>query len=209
MATMYKKYEPKCFSEIILPNGLKTALAQARTEKTIQPMLFYGEPGRGKTLTATLLRNGAFVLRRNDRLLSQAESIDNARRAATTASIDFIAEEQLDRLIIIEEIDRFDANGHGKIADLIDSAGHVASFVATTNHLHRVPAGLTSRLTPVEFAISKNDRILWYAWKDRLTEIYQMEYGCDPDPSSIEKALKSFPDGRAMIQSLAINSIQH
>ena len=198
MAANYLTHTPKTFDEIILPAQIRGMLEEMVENNSIQPMLFYGEPGCGKTLTATLLQPGADVFR-CDSDLTNAQVVENIRRAAWTQKV---LEPDQERLIVIDEIDRLDRQYQEKLRSVIDSAGHFTAFIATTNHLNKIVEGLRSRFMRINFDVGRKNVTLRNAWKQRLEQIYLMERGREADPHAIDNALHAFPDARNMIATL-------
>lgn len=199
MAANYLTYTPKNLNEIVLPTQIRVMLESMVANKSIQPMLFYGEPGCGKTLTATLLQPGADIFR-CDGEFTGAQVIECVRRTASTANI---LEPDAERLIVLDEVDRLDKPYQDKLRSVIDSTGQFTSFIATTNHLDKISDALKSRFMKVNFSIDRKSLTMRTAWAKRLEEIYQMEFGSEADPQVIKNALCAFPDGRNMIATLS------
>lgn len=198
MAASYLKYTPKTFNEIVLPAHIKGMLEAMILKNEIQPMLFYGEPGCGKTLTATLLHQGADVFR-CDGDLTNSQVVEYVRAAARTPNV---LELDQERLIVLDEVDRLDKQYQDKLRSVIDSTGRFTSFIATTNHLNKISDALKSRFMPVDFNVDRKNLTMRNAWKQRLEQIYRMEFGIEADPKIVGNALIAFPDARNMIAVL-------
>ena len=198
MAASYQKYAPTDFSQIILPSHIKNELEGMRAKKVIEPMLFYGKPGCGKTLTASLMQEDALLIRCNSEN-SPSSILSLADRAAKTANVQY---PDLPRLIIFDEIDCLSKRNQNNVRALIDDTLGVTAFIATTNHLDALVAPLISRLQPRCFDVDKRNLTVRQDWKARLAWIYRAENGVDAEPQVIENALRAFPDARNMVSTV-------
>jgi replication-associated recombination protein RarA len=204
MSASYNKYEPKSFDEIILPTQRQKMFKDMIALDFVEPMLFYGAPGTGKSLTASLLSAAAYVIR-CDREDSGAATIKKARNASTTCNLEFVDSK---RLIVLDEIDQLHSKTQEKLRALLDETNGITSWVATTNHLKRVIEPLRSRMLKIDFNIDKNNLTMILKWRKWLEATYRADKGVEPEEAVLSNALRSFPDARQMILRLTTGYMQ-
>jgi replication-associated recombination protein RarA len=194
----YLNYSPTSIDDVVLPNGLADALRAMVAEDNLQPMLFYGAPGTGKSLTATLLTKNHLRLRCDGRD-SPTETLNTAWKAATTINVE---DTDTRRLIILDELDRWDTRIQERTRALIDECGQFTSFVATTNYIDEVIPALQSRLKPICFNVERGNVTMREKWEQRLSTLHQQVHGRPIEEHFLSAILKHFPDGRNMMSSL-------
>jgi replication-associated recombination protein RarA len=196
MAT-YMKYSPKTFDEIVLSPSIKKWLLDMKACDQMENMLFYGQPGIGKSLVASLLGTNVMMIH-CDGDVPASECLELAYDAARHVNL----MDDTRRIIVLDEIDRWDRRFQEKVRALITSTGDCATFIATTNHLDKVIDGLQSRLMPICFDVDPANLSIRLQWQKRLVKIFEMETGKKPSKESITQALRYFPDGRRMTTSV-------
>lgn len=194
----YHQFSPTRFDEIVLPDAVANALKRMAQEDNIQPMIFFGAPGTGKSLTARLLTTNHLHLRCDGRD-SPTETLNTAWKAATTINVE---DTDTRRLIILDELDRWDTRIQERTRALIDECGQFTSFVATTNYIDEVIPALRSRLKPICFDVEKGNVTMREKWEQRLSTLHQQVHGRPIEEHFLSTLLKHFPDGRNMISSL-------
>lgn len=194
MSNYYTVYEPKSLEECVLPNGIQKQFSQMQKTDQVPNMLFYGSCGVGKSVVSKLLSEETLVLR-CDSYDDNNDIVSTACRYATSASL--MSDEH--KVLVLDEIDCLSSKAQEKVRALIDLAGGYCSFIATTNHSHKVLAALRSRLQPICFDVSAKDVTLRVKWEDRLRQIFKMENGCEVDQNRLDAAMGKFPDARRMI----------
>ncbi len=196
--TAYLNYSPTNLDDIVLPDGLANALRAMVADDNLQPMLFYGAPGTGKSLTATLLTKNHLRLRCDGRD-SPTETLNNAWKAATTVNVE---DAETRRLIILDELDRWDTRIQERTRALIDECGQFTSFIATTNYIDEIIPALRSRLKPICFDVDKGNLTMKQKWEQRLKSLYLELHSEEVDEQLLAASLRHFPDGRNMMSSL-------
>lgn len=194
MSDYYTKHTPKTISECVLPNGIQAEFFKIEKTGQIPNMLFYGSCGIGKSLVSRLLSEEALVLR-CDGVGQNSETIRYAQGYATTANM--LSDEP--KVLVLDELDCLSTNAQEKIRALMDLVGNHCSFIATTNHPHKVLPALRSRLQPICFDVSAKDVTLRVKWEARLRQIFKMENGCEVERTRLDAAMGKFPDARRMI----------
>jgi replication-associated recombination protein RarA len=196
--TAYIQHAPTSLADVILPDSLAIKLNMMASADDIQPMLFYGKPGTGKSLTAKMLTANHQCFR-CDGVDSPTETLNMAWKAASTLNLFDL---DCRRLIILDEIDRWNEPMQEKIRALIDERGHVASFLATTNYIDEVIPALKSRLTPICFDVEVGNLRMISKWKERMAHLHAEHFGRPIEDSLLKAALSHFPDGRRMMTTL-------
>jgi replication-associated recombination protein RarA len=202
--TSYMKFSPQTLDDVVLPAALRASFCQMLAVGVVEPMLFYGRPGTGKSLTATLLSPKNHIVFRCDGVDTATKVIDDAWRAAS--SIDLF-EPEIRRVIVLDELDRFSEPMQQKCRALVDGRARVATFIATTNHLDRIIPALQSRLLPVSFDVAKGNITMLATWQEWLVKKYQELYDQPIDADHLRQCLTYFPDGRRMLSAMVTGLI--
>lgn len=195
----YIDLSPVTLNDVVLPAALRKSFKRMLAARVIEPMIFYGQPGTGKSLTARLLSPKNHIVFRCDGVDTATRVIEDAWKAAS--SLDLF-EPEIRRVIVLDEIDRFSEPMQEKCRALIDSRGHVASFIATTNNLDRIIPAIQSRMMPINFDVAHEDESMRSAWQEWLTDKYQEHYGRPIKASLLKHCLTHYPDGRRMISAM-------
>jgi replication-associated recombination protein RarA len=195
--TSYLKHAPQSFDEIVMSSVLRKWLSNLRQRDNMENMLFYGQPGVGKSLVARHLGSNVTMIRCDgDR--SPTDSLKYAYSLARSKNL----LDDARRIVVLDEIDRWDKRLQEKTRALIDETGLVTTFIATTNSPDQVIDALRSRLMPVCFDVDYNNLTIKCHWRRRLEAIYRIETGSAAPKAAIDAAMLKFPDGRQMIAIL-------
>lgn len=191
------KYRPQKIEDLVLPTGIKSKLLSISGGKSGFMLLLYGQPGCGKTTTATLIKKydtwkldpfqqktAASMLKEYNRVLSGV-TLNSERR-----------------VVLIDEIDMLSQDLQKAICQLIDKHAVNNDFVATTNYIERICSPLRSRLNGMSFDFMRDGEYLKQI-EVFLFNICQLENRSDIDHAVIRAIVKSnFPDIRKMIIQL-------
>lgn len=194
----YINFKPTSIDDIVLPARHRKAFNKMIAKGEIQPMLFYGKPGCGKSLTASLLSKNVDIFR-CDGIDSGPELIEKIYRTASALNLFHIESR---RLIILDEIDKLTKPMQEKMRAVIDRFSNISDFVATTNNHDDVIGALKSRMTPVDFSSESFEAELKESWRETLSKTYQHHKKRKCSEKRLNEALSQFPDGRQMVQVL-------
>ncbi len=202
METLYRKYRPKKFSEIVGQDHVKRILMRALEEGRVShAYIFAGPRGTGKTTTARILAKALNCERRKGpepcgechacRAIDEGtfmdvveldaasnRGIDEIRRIREAASYRPI--EGKYKVYIIDEVHMLTREAFNALLKTLEEPPQHVVFVLATTDLEKVPQTIVSRCQVLEFRNLPDDPIV-----ERLKEISRNE-GID----ITERALK-------------------
>jgi len=189
-----EKYRPATLEDLIIPDRIRTKL----NDGVYQHMLFYGSPGTGKTSAAKAMCN-QFGLEYRYINASDETSVDVIREKITkfcsTASLTSL-EGKL-KVVILDEIDGVSDQFNKALKATMDTFSKNTRFVATTNHINKIPEAVLSRFEQINFDFSKeeeNEQLKNYM--KRVYEIVKKEGADIEKPALLELVRRKFPDLR-------------
>lgn len=152
-----EKYRPEHVREVVMPANYKKTFLKFVQDGEIPNILLYSSyPGSGKTSLAKALCNDidANYLYFN---MSEDSGIDvlrnDIRRFAAGKSLD-----GKKKIVILDELDGGSGNLYKAFRGFLEEFQNVCRFVATCNHINKIPAPLRSRFQ--EFDFNMNTEIL-------------------------------------------------
>lgn len=163
MLPLCEKYRPQTIEDIILPEGYKqTFLSFVKDGNVPNHLLFYGNPGSGKTTTGKALVKSIkaemmFINGSNER------SIDTVRNKI----LPYTQLQNLDnkmRIILIDEFDNFATNADAVLAlrPILEASYKNVRFICTANYVNKIPPALRSRFFEYEFKpVVKETALIW------------------------------------------------
>jgi DNA polymerase III delta prime subunit len=189
-----EKYRPATLEDLIIPDRIRTKL----NDGVYQHMLFYGSPGTGKTSAAKAMCK-QFGLEFRYINASDETSVDVIREKITkfcsTASLTSL-EGKL-KVVILDEIDGVSDQFNKALKATMDSFSKNTRFIATTNHINKIPEAVLSRFEQINFDFSKeeeNEQLKNYM--KRVYEIVKKEGAEIEKPALLELVRRKFPDLR-------------
>ncbi len=191
----YNKYIPTDFESAVIRPDMRECFIKMTQSGNLQNMLFYGKPGTGKSSVARLFSTNTDVIRCDSITDGATDILKHAKRVAISRNL-------LDdsrRVVVLDEIDRFNIAIQEKVRSLIDENSGYVTFIATTNHLSDIILALRSRLKPISFDVNPANLTLRDQWRIRLSTIFHLENGQEPSKEILDYAMKYFPDGRQMV----------
>ena len=171
--TLYRKYRPQIFAEVISQNHVKTTLANAITmDKVAHAYLFAGPRGIGKTTLARILAK-ALNCNEKDKLepctkcsscleIAEGRSLDLIEiDAASNRGINEIRElrEQVRvspskekfKVFIIDEVHMLTNEAFNALLKTLEEPPAHAIFILATTEIHKIPETIISRCQRFDF----------------------------------------------------------
>jgi replication-associated recombination protein RarA len=189
------KYRPTNLDELILPKNMMMYFKNYMKGGNHQPIVLFGRPGTGKTITASIISGKESVIidcRNPDDVKSLRETLSSA------TSVTMFEDR---RTIIIDDCENLSSSVKHSLRG-IDRLTGFNDFILTTNRIDLLDAPLRSRLTEwcFDFSLDEESKELILA---RLEHICKNESIVAPDRSSLMFLIKKhYPDLRKMIGEL-------
>jgi DNA polymerase III delta prime subunit len=189
-----QKYSPKTLADLIMPDRIRTKLS----EGVYQHLLFFGSPGTGKTSAAKALCN-QFGHEYKYINASDETSVDVIRekitKFCTTASLTSLEGKM--KIVILDEIDGVSDQFNKALKATMDSFSKNTRFIATTNHINKIPEAVLSRFEQISFDFSKEEESdQMKAYMKRVYEIVKKEGSDIQKEALVELVKRKFPDMR-------------
>jgi DNA polymerase III delta prime subunit len=189
-----EKYRPSTLEDLIIPDRIRTKL----NDGVYQHLLFFGSPGTGKTSAAKAMCH-QFGLEYRYINASDETSVDVIRekitKFCTTASLTSL-EGKL-KVVILDEIDGVSDQFNKALKATMDSFSKNTRFIATTNHINKIPEAVLSRFEQINFDFTKeeeSEQLKFYM--KRVYEIIKKEGADIEKPALVELVRRKFPDLR-------------
>ncbi len=176
MATLYRKYRPQSFSEVLGQNHIKTTLEnEIKSGEIAQAYIFCGPRAVGKTTLARIL---AKAVNCNTRKSKESEpcnkctictNIEKGKSlevieidAASHTGVDNVRENIISaarvapsshkyKVFIIDEVHMLSISAFNALLKLIEEPPKHAMFILCTTEIHKVPATVISRCQRFDF----------------------------------------------------------
>ena len=189
-----EKYRPSTLEDLIMPERIRTKL----NDGVYQHLLFYGSPGTGKTSAAKALCN-QFGHEYRYINASDETSVDVIRekisKFCTTASLTSLEGKM--KVVILDEIDGVSDQFNKALKATMDSFSKNTRFIATTNHINKIPEAVLSRFEQINFDFSKEEEAEQLkSYIKRVYEIVKKEGADIEKPALLELVKRKFPDMR-------------
>ncbi|MBI4093006.1 MAG: DNA polymerase III subunit gamma/tau [Candidatus Kerfeldbacteria bacterium] len=172
--TLYRKYRPQRFADLVGQNAVRTTLlAELETGKIAHAYLFVGPRGIGKTTTARLLAKAVNCrgLKKGEpdntcescQSISQGRSLDLVEiDAASHTQVDHVREQVLPavrtvpslgkyKVFVIDEVHMLSASAFSALLKVVEEPPAHVIFILATTEPHRVPATVISRCQRFDF----------------------------------------------------------
>ncbi|WOI53046.1 AAA family ATPase [Parvularcula sp. LCG005] len=191
-------YEPKSLSEFVWQDqNLETLIKSIVQSGTPPNLLFYGEPGVGKSTLAKLIPEALecqeYVYRTEINGCMES-GIDVVReRIATTVKLSPVFGRHY---IVIEEFDGMTSNAQNALKAEMDRARGSAIFIFTTNNISKVNNAILSRCTTAQLVAAPP-----HAWVQRVQYILQRENISYPVDDILRMIEQANGDCRRIVQN--------
>ena len=193
---------PRSVAELNLPLYNCRALERMEKSGSVMNLLFYGEPGIGKTSAARILTENADVYEING-------SFNHGDKAMLKGIEEFASTLSLTdqpKVCFIDEADYLKAEVQSALRHIIEKFSASTRFVLTANDFKRITPAIRSRCLPVCFDVAPKDRAVVVnkmvaRYEQRLTE-----FGYEYDPTLLREIVGIyFPDLRNIANQLQLN----
>jgi DNA polymerase-3 subunit gamma/tau len=174
--TIYRKYRPQSFKELIGQNHIKTTLQnELESGKIAHAFLFSGPRGLGKTTTARLLAKAVNCLKRKAGESEPCNACDSCREIVEARSLDIIEIDAAShtgvdnvreniiasarftptsrkyKVFIIDEVHMLSISAFNALLKTLEEPPAHAIFILATTEIHKVPETIISRCQHFEF----------------------------------------------------------
>lgn len=166
-----EKYRPKSIDDIVGQTHLKHLFEAIVKRGVLMPMIFYGEPGTGKTTTARILANS----------INQKMTMLNGTSLTTKDVKDAIANS---KVLFIDEIQFMDKKKQQLLLPDIESGNIILIATTSSSPYHALNKALVSRCTICQFTQIDNKDIL-----NRLDNIQKQDSDVAKISENIIKAI--------------------
>ncbi len=183
MATLYRKYRPQNFAQIVGQNHIKVTLKhEIETGQLAQAYLFAGPRGTGKTTMARILAKAVNCLNRSNGEVEPCNKCDSCLAisngqslamveidAASHTGVDNVRENIISnariapaqnkyKVFIIDEVHMLSISAFNALLKIIEEPPAQVIFILCTTEVHKVPTTIISRCQRFDFKkISLND----------------------------------------------------
>lgn len=196
-----EKYRPSTVNECILPDRIKSLAAKQVDSGEITNMLFFGTGGTGKTTLAKAIAADldCDVLVIN---CSNENGIDTIRTKLTQFATS-VSLNGKPKIAVLDEADGITPAAQSSLRNFIEAYSKNCRFIFTCNFKNKLIAPLHSRLVPIDFTLSKEEKskVVIQFFK-RVCEILTLE-GVEYEKSVVAKIIeRHFPDFRRTLGEL-------
>ena len=191
---------PTAFADLIQPSAMVERLERMAEQRMPMNMLFYGQPGVGKTSAARILLNklDADYCEING---SMETGIEHVRKNIEMFCVSMSMFSAV-KVCFIDECEYLSMNAQASLRGLIEKCAHVR-FLLTANDIKKMHPALKSRCLPLCFDVGPIEAPEVIT---RLVPRYQeklRQLGYEIDAQRLHEILcTSFPDLRAVANSL-------
>lgn len=182
--TLYRKYRPKKFSDLVGQDHIKAVLRGGiMTQKTSHAYLFAGSRGTGKTTTARIFAKALNCLDPQDGqpcdkcpsclLINDDKAVDIIEvDAASNRGIDeirdlrervrFLPSMLKKKVYIIDEVHMLTTEAFNALLKTLEEPPDHAIFILATTEVHKIPATIQSRVLRLNFNLGSREQIFQY-----------------------------------------------
>ncbi len=217
-ATLYRKYRPKNFSEVIGQKHIVQTLSNAiKNNHVAQAYLFTGSRGTGKTSIARILAKTVNCLDQKEAISCEKcahcqvindnrsldiieidaasnTGVDNMRELRETVNLP--ATQLKYKVYIIDEVHMLSTGAFNALLKTLEEPPKHVIFILATTEIHKVPATIISRCQKFDFAKLPLENII-----EKLSLIAKQE-GITVDAESLEMIAIAAEGGMRDAESL-------
>jgi DNA polymerase III delta prime subunit len=202
-----EKYRPRRVADTVLPTNLKNTFQQFVDQKNIPNITLAGSPGVGKTTIARAM-------------LEELECDYIVINASMNGNIDTLRTDIMNfassvslmggrKYVILDEADYLNPNStQPALRSFMEEFSRNCGFILTCNFKNRLIEPLHSRCPPIDFVISKDDKMKMAAqFMRRVLEILDVEK-VEYDKAAVAAVIqKYFPDWRRVLNEIQKYSV--
>ena len=193
---------PRSIAELNLPSDISNSLQRMESSGSVMNLLFYGEPGIGKTSAARILTEKADVYEINGSFNNGDKTmLKEIERFASCVSL-----WGQQKVCFIDEADYLTKEVQAGLRYTIEKFSASTRFILTANDFKKVTPALKSRCVPICFDVLPKDRAVVVEkmvarYEQRLTE-----FGYEYDPNRLREIVGIyFPDLRNIANQLQLS----
>jgi len=200
-AILSEQLRPTNFDDLILDQKIKNKLKNMLETRDVMSMIFFGEPGCGKTTAAKI-----FADSENFTSITVNGSLDTSVDAIRNKIENFSTSVSFDgtpKICLIDEADYLSKNAQAALRRVIEKSSSNCRYIFTANAIEKIDSALRSRLLEIRFdftATQKKEALESYVSKlfEKLSKNY-----ADFDKDRIRQlVISSFPDYRAIANKI-------
>ena len=145
---------PRSVSELNLPSDISSSLERMEKSGAVMNMIFYGEPGIGKTSAARILTQNSDVFEINGSFHLGDKTVQKEiERFASTVSLF-----SQPKVCFIDEAEYLAKEVQAGLRHTIERFSATTRFILTANDIKKVTSAITSRCAPICFDVAPKDR---------------------------------------------------
>src|SRR3989344_5558425 len=174
--TLYRKYRPQTFAEVVGQNHIKTTLQnELEKDKIAHAYLFSGPRGLGKTTMARLFAKAVNCLTRKSGQSEPCNQCNSCQEVITGRSLDVIEIDAAShtgvdnvreniiensrftptsrkfKVFIIDEVHMLSTSAFNALLKTLEEPPEHAIFILATTEIHKVPETIVSRCQHFDF----------------------------------------------------------
>src|SRR3989344_2853894 len=145
MASIYRKYRPKTFAEMVGQNHIKlTIMSEIAQDNFTHAYLFCGPRGLGKTTVARLLAKAGKAMDLLEIDAASHTGVDNVRENIID-NVRFSPHRSKFKVFIIDEVHMLSISAFNALLKTLEEPPAHAIFILCTTETHKLPQTIISR----------------------------------------------------------------